>query len=199
MFTLLETFKSCFHQLPLPQSFFTKLCFKHTGLLLRPLTCAWKEVSSCHKSHSVLWKALQRAEVLLDSPNQFQTPFDPKWNTYGVKVPTPPSVNRVSGTAGWSLSPWPLCYDTHTQILFWRNGASEEIFGQQLSAAVEEVETRKDTWGFAWGAPGRLNAPRFEVFYQRKTLFFPPVLISMSVQDTVPYKRFRLPQLSIYL
>lgn len=54
VFTLLETFKSCFHQLPLPQSFFTKLCFKHTGLLLRPLTCAWKEVSSCHKSHSVL-------------------------------------------------------------------------------------------------------------------------------------------------
>lgn len=100
----------------------------------------------------VIWSWLQRPEVVHGSLNQLQMPFDPTWNAYGVpafpRQASTVSLGQLSRVPCSDLCPVTHIY-THTQILFWHNGAKDDIFWQQLVAAVEKVG--RTLWAYEYG------------------------------------------------
>lgn len=101
----------------------------------------------------------------------YKCPLIPR-ETLTVSLPSP----QLSTTSVWHprrVSCPDLCPVTHiyththicTQILFWHNGAGDDIFGQQLVSAVEKVGGTL-CMHFCWPLKERLSSPPYPNAHQ---------------------------------
>ena len=103
--------------------------------------------------HRVIWDSLQRPEVVHDSLNLLQMPFDPQWNAYGVTAFPPECQPCQWDSRGVSLVlTFALSYTyTYTHKSYFDIMVPEMIsLDNNWLTAVEKLEGTVSVWPRTW-------------------------------------------------